>query len=85
VHTTNLRKVGGSVMLAVPPALLNVLSLRPGTKVGIAVERGRLVIEAQKRRRYTLDELLARCNPRARRSNEEREWVGGKAVGEELV
>jgi antitoxin ChpS len=85
VHTTNLRKVGGSVMLAVPPALLNVLSLRPGTKVGIAVERGRLVIEAQKRRRYTLDELLARCNPRARRSKEEREWVGGKAVGEELV
>jgi hypothetical protein len=23
VHTTNLRKVGGSVMLAVPPALLD--------------------------------------------------------------
>ena len=27
MHTTNLRKVGGSVMLAVPPALLDVLQL----------------------------------------------------------
>ncbi|MBV9567389.1 MAG: antitoxin, partial [Hyphomicrobiales bacterium] len=34
MHTTNLRKVGGSVMLAVPPALLDVLHLAPGAKVG---------------------------------------------------
>jgi antitoxin ChpS len=30
MHTTNLRKVGGSVMLAVPPALLDILQLEPG-------------------------------------------------------
>ena len=30
MHTTNLRKVGGSVMLAVPPALLKLLQLGPG-------------------------------------------------------
>ena len=35
MHTTNLRKVGGSIMLAVPPALLDILHLRPGAKVGI--------------------------------------------------
>jgi antitoxin ChpS len=85
VHTTTLRKVGGSVMLAVPPVLLNLLDLRAGAKVGIAVERGRLVVEAQKRRRYTLDELLARCKPRTPRSKEDCEWVGGKAVGDELI
>lgn len=34
MHTTNLRKVGGSVMLAVPPALLDFLHLEPGAKVG---------------------------------------------------
>ena len=28
MHTTNLRKVGGSVMLAVPPPLLDILRLR---------------------------------------------------------
>ncbi|SEJ02047.1 antitoxin ChpS, partial [Nitrosomonas eutropha] len=31
MHTTNLRKVGGSIMLAVPPALLDVLHLSAGS------------------------------------------------------
>jgi antitoxin ChpS len=84
MHTTNLRKVGGSIMLAVPPALLDVLHLQPGAKVGIAVESGRLVVEPQQRRRYTLDELLAQCNPRARRTKQEREWLDSKPVGGEL-
>jgi antitoxin ChpS len=85
VHTTNLRKVGGSIMLAVPPALLDILRLQPGSKVGIAVESGRLVVEPQQRRRYTLDELLAQCNPKARRSKQEREWLDSKPVGRELI
>jgi len=71
MHTTSLRKVGGSVMLAIPPALLDILHLRPGAKVGIAVESGRLVVEPQPRRRYTLDELLAQGNPKARRAKQE--------------
>jgi antitoxin ChpS len=85
MHTTNLRKVGGSIMLAVPPALLDLLRLRPGVKVGIAVESGRLVVEPQQRPRYTLDELLAQCNPRAARRKEDREWLRGKPVGGELI
>jgi antitoxin ChpS len=85
VHITNLRKVGGSVMLAVPPTLLDIVGLQPGAKVGIAVESGRLVVEPQPRRRYTLDELLAQCNPKARRSKEEREWLDGKPVGGEVI
>ncbi len=85
MHTTNLRKVGGSVMLAVPPALLDVLRLAPGAKVGIAVESGRLVVEPRQRRRYSLDELLAKCNPKARRSKQDRDWVNGKPVGRELL
>ena len=84
MHTTNLRKVGGSVMLAVPPALLDILHLEPGTQVGIAIESGRLVVEPR-RRRYTLDELLAQCDPKARRTKEEREWLDNKPVGRELI
>ena len=42
MHTTNLRKVGGSVMLAVPPAILDLLDLRVGTAVGLVVDGGRL-------------------------------------------
>jgi antitoxin ChpS len=93
MHTTNLRKVGGSVMLAVPPALLDILQLQPGAKVGIAVESGRLIVEAQPRPRYTLDQLLAQCNPKSRRSKQgskrgskqEREWLDSKPVGGELI
>ena len=85
MHTTNLRKVGGSVMLAVPPVLLDILHLRPGATVGIAVESGRLVVEPQKRRRYTLNELLAQCDPKARRAKVEQEWLDSKPVGGELL
>lgn len=85
MHKTNLRKVGGSVMLAVPRAVLDVLHLRPGAKVGIAVERDRLVVEPQRRPRYTLEELLAQCDPKARRTKKEREWLDNKPVGRELI
>jgi antitoxin ChpS len=85
MHTTNLRKVGGSIMLAVPPALLEILHLRPGAKVGIAAQGGRLVVKPQKGPRYTLDELLAQCNTRSRRSKQEREWLRGMPAGREIV
>jgi len=85
MHTTNLRKVGGSIMLAVPPALLDLLHLQPGAKVGIAVQSGRLVVEPQHRPRYSLEELLAQCNPKVRRSKQESEWLAGKPVGGELI
>jgi antitoxin ChpS len=44
-----------------------------------------LVVEPHKRPRYTLDELLAQCNPKARRTKEEREWLTDKPVGGELI
>lgn len=85
MHTVNLRKVGGSVMLAVPPALLDILHLQPGAKVGVAVESGRLVVEPRQRPSYTLNELLAECHPKARRARQEQEWLDGKRVGGELI
>ena len=84
MYKTNLRKVGGSVMLAVP-ALLDVLGLRPGVQVGIAIESGRLVVEPQQRPRYTLDDLLAQCNPKAARTKEERDWLGIVPAGAEIL
>ena len=85
MYTTSLRKVGGSVMLAVPRAVLDVLRLRPGARVGIGVHRGRLLVEPQRRPRYTLEELLAQCHPRARRTKEERQWLHNLPVGRELI
>jgi antitoxin ChpS len=85
MYTTNLRKVGGSVMLAVPPALLHVLGLQAGAHVGVAVEKGRLIVKPQTRPRYTLEELLAQCSPRRKRTPQEREWLNSKPVGRELI
>ena len=85
MHITNLRKVGGSVMLAVPPALLDVLQLQAGARVGIAIESGRLIVEPRQRPRYTLQELLAQCHPKAARTREDRDWLDNKPVGRELI
>jgi len=85
MHTTILRKVGGSIMLAVPPAILDLLHLHAGATVGLAVERGRLVIEPTLRPRYSLDELLAQCDASADFSAEDRAWLDNKPVGNELL
>lgn len=85
MHTTNLRKVGGSVMLAVPPAILDLLHLKAGATVGVAVDGGRLVVEPSPRPRYTLAELLAASDYSQPLPLEEREWVDSPAVGGELV
>lgn len=85
MHTTNLRKVGGSIMLVVPPALLDVLHLAAGAKVGLAIDSGRLVVEPVTRPRYSLDELLAQCDASAEITAEDREWLDARPVGGELM
>jgi antitoxin ChpS len=85
MHITHLRKVGGSVMLAIPPALLEILHLQPGAEVGLAVESGCLVVEPAKRPRYTLEQLLKACKPKAPRRRAGREWLEGRPVGDELI
>ena len=79
----NLRKVGGSVMLAVPPALLEALGLSAGAKVTLSVDNGRLVVAPQVRPRYTMAELLTASDYSEPQTPEEREWVDAPAVGKE--
>lgn len=85
MYTTNLRKVGGSVMLAVPPAILDILHLQAGATVSIEVEKGRLVIEPKNRPHYSLQELLAQCDKSAEFQTEEKEWLNTKPMGKELL
>ena len=87
MHTTNLRKVGGSIMLAVPPAFLEQLHLQAGATVGLAIDNGRLVIEPAARPRYTLAELLAEAESADvyPLPAEEREWIDAPPVGKELI
>lgn len=85
MHTTNLRKVGGSVMMVVPPAFLELLHLQAGTTVGVAVDHGRLVVDPKPRPHYTMAELLAASDYSRPQSAEVREWVDAPAAGGELI
>ena len=85
MYTTKLRKVGGSVMLAIPPAFHDALRLHAGAAVALSVDEGQLVVEPQVRPRYTLDELLAQCDASADPTVEDREWLDGQPVGGELL
>lgn len=83
MHTTSLRKVGGSVMLAVPPVLLDLLNLAAGAKVNIGVEGDRLIVAPRTRPSYSLDELLAMCDETASPADGDRAWLDGPSVGRE--
>ena len=85
MHTTSLRKVGGSVMLAVPPAFLDQLHLQAGVMVGLAVDHGCLIVNPNPRPHYTLEQLLAQCDTNAEISVEDRKWLDATAVGGELL
>ena len=78
-------EVGDCLRHNTPPALLDILQLRLGARVGIAIDRGGLVVEPRQRRRYTLEELLAKCNPKARRTKREQEWLDARPVRGELI
>ena len=53
---TNLRKVGGSVMLAVSPAFLEELKICPGSIVDVALRKGQLIVKPITKPKYTLAE-----------------------------
>lgn len=84
MSTTNLRRVGGSIMMALPRAFLDQLHLRAGSPVEIEVDQGRLIVESAKPR-YSLEELLAQCDTTAEMSADEREWLNSEPVGRELL
>lgn len=72
-------------MLAVPPALLNVLQLAAGAKVELTIDNGRLVVVPAAHPRYTMAELLASSDFSQPQPAYEREWVSAPAVGGELI
>jgi antitoxin ChpS len=85
MHTTNLRQVGGSIMLTVPPAFLEQLHLQAGATVGLAIDHGCLVVNPSPKPRYTMAELLAASDYSEPQTTEEREWVDAPNAGNELL
>jgi antitoxin ChpS len=85
MYRTRLRKVGGSVMLAVPPAVLEMVDMHSGSAVDIDISHGILEVIPVKRHTYKLEDLLAASDYSQPMTDEEREWIGAPAAGRELL
>ncbi|QLA80405.1 antitoxin [Acidovorax sp. JMULE5] len=84
MHITNLRKIGDSVMLTIPPAFLDQLKLVAGASVEVTIDHGHLIIKPHAPR-YTLEELIAATDPAALAADKEDIWMTGGPVGKELL
>lgn len=85
MRTAHLRAVGGSVMLAIPQSVLDLLQLRAHAKVGLTISDGKLIIDPDPKPRYTAGELVAKCDPTASLAWEDREWLGSPPTGRETI
>ena len=72
-------------MLAVPPAMLDLLHLEVGATVGLAIDGDRLVIDPRVKPRYTMAELLQVSDYAATHAEEDSEWLEAPAAGGELL
>jgi antitoxin component of MazEF toxin-antitoxin module len=81
-----VKKWGNSAAVRIPAAVLQAAHVDLDQDVDVREEAGRIIIEpVRKRPRYTLDELVAQCNPRKRLSREERVWIDAPPVGREAL
>ncbi len=84
--TATLRRVGGSIMVAIPRDYLTQTGLGPEAVVTWEIEGNGLVMRPTAvRPRYTLAELLAQCDTSKRRSKADQEWTTSPPIGRELI
>tara|TARA_R110001583_G_scaffold180893_1_gene338065 strand:+ start:381 stop:632 length:252 start_codon:yes stop_codon:yes gene_type:complete len=80
--TLKLLKIGDSVMLTIPPTILEELHLKVGAAVHLTIDNDRLIFSPKPS--YSLEELIAKCDASAPISPEVQEWLNAPAVGKEL-
>ena len=79
-----LRRVGGSAMLAIPPEMLETMSVRIGSVFDVSVQDGALIAKPA-RPKYSLKQLLAEeqaagIEPLA---EADQDWLDAPPVGRE--
>lgn len=85
VNSAKLRKVGGSVVMAIPPGLLQELKLKTEDVVTLKIKDGALLVEpASPRGPYRLEDLLAE-EAESRDGGRQSEWTGDAPIGRELL
>jgi antitoxin MazE len=78
--SVTLKRWGNSIGLRLPKPMLEQLGLKEGSRVDVAIEDGRLVIEPLRHKRLTMAELLEGISPDDR--PELLDW--GPPVGREV-
>ena len=77
-----LRKYGNSTVLALPPAVLKDLRLKAGQAMTLdSTPDGRITLAPK--RRYTLADLIAQCDPKAAPPADLALWDNARPVGQE--
>jgi len=85
MYVATMRRVGGSISLTIPPAILDMLGVREGSRVALDLLDGNLVVRPRKRPRYRREDLLAKCDPSLSFTAEERAWLDAPPVGLEVI
>ena len=85
MSNATLRAIGGSVVVALPKPSLARLNLHPGSRVKVEVDRGKVTLTPIAKPRYTLAELLAKCDFSRKASRDERAWQSARPVGKEII
>jgi antitoxin ChpS len=86
VNFVTLRRAGGSLVLTIPKAHARALKLSEGERIGVSVKAGKLVADPSAGGgRYKLEDLLARCDPKAPLTVEDEAWLNDRPVGGERI
>jgi antitoxin ChpS len=78
-----IRKYGNSSVVVLPPGLMRDLGIQVGTSLSMNSADG--VITLAPKKRYTLEELVAQCNPKAKPPFDMAAWDGMPSVGRERI
>ncbi len=85
IMETVLRKIGHSKGMIMPDKLLKELNFQIGDRLNATAVNGKLVIElAEKRPKYKLADLLAKCDLSKQALQELADWDNQPLVGNEV-
>jgi antitoxin ChpS len=78
-----LRKYGNSTVAVLPPAVLKDLGLSAGQAMSLdTTNQGQIVLS--RKRKFTLADMIAQCDPNAPPPADLALWEGAKPVGQEV-
>lgn len=82
---TQVRKIGNSAGTIIPAPILKELKLREGDSIDISVGDNCIIIKAATGKpKYSLEDLLKKCNPKAPKNKKLDAWEQTKPVGNEI-